>query len=118
MRAWHWFWPRKPWRPVWRPASSPRRYRAAPPSRRRSRETAGPRGRAASLVRGAFFQPVLETAIEIGVDRKVVGEELGVDLHHLGEALAFLPAVDTHGGDGERHHRQDHPRGQPAPAPA
>ena len=67
---------------------------------------------------GAFFQPVLETAIEVGVDRKVVGEELRVDLHHLGEPLAFLPAIDTERRYDECDRRQQHARGKAAPAPA
>src|SRR5881394_514325 len=112
----------RPWPRASRPASSPHRPKVAlgvaPPSRQLWRGTGRKAGRAASLLRGAFFQPVLEPAIEVGVDRQVVGEKLRVDLHHLGEALVFLPTIDADGSHDERHGRKNHARREPAPAPA
>src|SRR3954464_4853820 len=99
--------PPAPWR-----SSSPARARL-PVSANLAAMRAGPRRppppgvpagapmRGASLFRRALLQPVLETAIEIRVDRQIIGEELRVDLHDFREALAFLPAVNA-----ERRHHQ------------
>src|SRR4051812_19731087 len=94
--------------PAWRLAlvlvvakAAPRREpkaRAKTGPRRRWLQTTAP-GRAKqcgpSLFRGALLEPVLEPAVEIRVDRQVVGEQLRVDLLELGGTLVLLPVVDA-----------------------
>src|SRR5258707_6606803 len=80
------------------------------PSRRQCTGTARLTGRAASLLRGLSFQPVLEPAIEISIDRQVVAEELRIDFHDFRQPLVFLPAVDAESGDDQRERRQQYAR--------
>src|SRR5712692_878219 len=98
--------------PAWPRAEAPAALRRLP------RHTAP--GRAAgfdpSLLREALLQPVLEAAIEIRVDRQVVGEQLGVDLLDFGRALVLLPGVDRSDADRQRDHRRDQPQRHAAPA--
>src|SRR3954470_6100113 len=110
--------PRAPWR-----SSSPPPARRAVAARWAAPRRPPPRGvpagaptRGASLLRRALLQPVLETAIEISVDRQIVGEELRVDLDHLRETLAFLPPVNAERRHYQHRRRQQHARRQRAPA--
>src|SRR5260221_6779396 len=80
------------------------------PSRRQCTGTARLTGRAASLLRGLSFQPVLEPAIEISIDREVGAEELRIDFHDFRQPLVFLPAVDAESGDDQRERRQQYAR--------
>src|SRR6185295_2239515 len=115
-----------PWRQAWLSRQPPWIFRRAWACRASARWRRQPgRGpvpraqRAASLLRVALFQPVLEAAIEVGVDRQVVGEELRIDLLELGDALALLPAIDARRAarqDGERERRVERSRGPAAEA--
>src|SRR5262245_15678410 len=46
------------------------------------------------LLRRALLHPVLEPAIEVGVDRQVVGQQQRVDLLDFLHALVLLPGID------------------------
>src|SRR4051812_12142626 len=82
-------------------AAAQRRAPKAPartePRRRWLRTTAPGRAKrcGASLFRGALLEPVLEPAVEIRVDRQVVGEQLRVDLLELRGTLVLLPVIDA-----------------------
>src|SRR6266550_1560242 len=72
--------------------------------------------RGALLLRRACFQIVLEAAIQVGVDRQVAGQQLGVDLLDLGRALVLLPRVDGAEADQQHRDRDEHTQRQAGPA--
>src|SRR3989449_8924409 len=81
------------------------------PSTARAQATRG-----ALLLRRACFQIVLEAAIQVGVDRQVAGQQLGVDLLDLGCALVLLPRVDGAEADQQHGDRDEHTQRQAGPA--
>src|SRR3989442_6433843 len=72
--------------------------------------------RGALLLRRACFQIILEAAIEVGVDRQVAGQQLGVDLLDLGRALVLVPVVD--GAEADQQHADRHEQAQRHAGPA
>src|SRR4029079_89650 len=76
-----------------------------------------PRGRvlpARASARGALLQPCLESAIEVSVDRQIVGQQLGVDLLDFGQALVLLPLIDAADAENAEKRRQHEAQPQPA----
>src|SRR5687767_15410668 len=100
------------------PGPGPRTVAPGPgrPRGRRPRTMRAPARCAASLLPGALLQPVLEAAIEVGIDRQLVAEQLGVDLLELGGALVLLPGVDRRHGERERQERREQAQRHAAPA--
>src|SRR2546422_197286 len=87
-----------------------------PPPRLQPSTARAQAARGALLLRRACLQIVLEAAIEVGVDRQVAGQQLGVDLLDLGRALVLLPRVD--GAEADQQHGDRHEQTQRQAGPA
>src|SRR6185503_15632484 len=102
------------------PVSSPRLSAPRRPAARRAPAgwctARGGGGRAGSLLGGAPLQPVLEIAVEVGIDRQVVGQEHRVDFLDLGGALVLLPLVDRGAAGDQQDERHQDAQREAAPA--